>query len=436
MQDNGTWGGPSATRNVDGVSAANWFRLLAMDGFQCQVDPGDANVVYAEGQYGELRRCNAGTGAAVNIVPKPSEGQPDYRFNWSSPLLLSPHDASTVYYGGNVLFRSRDRGNHWDVISPDLTLGKAGTAPHYAHTLTTLAESPVKAGVLWVGTDDGRVQVSRNGGRDWSDVSANVPGVAKERHVSRVIASSFAAETAYLALDRHRNDDRRPYLFRTTDYGLTWKPLAGDLPASGPVYVVRESSRNADLLFAGTEFGLFVSLDGGAHWQKYGGLPTVAVHDLVIQPRERELVIGTHGRSIYVVDVAPLEQMTAKVLAAPAYLFDVKTATLWQYRGTHGLRGAKVYAAPNPPFGATVYYHLAAQFDGPVRLTIRDGRGRPVAELKGSAEAGLHRLVWPLRGAPENGAEVGPLVSPGEYVAELRVGERLLSKPFRVEADE
>jgi photosystem II stability/assembly factor-like uncharacterized protein len=436
LQDNGTWGGPSATRNVDGVSAANWSRVLGMDGFHCQVDPRDSDRVYAEGQYGELRRVNVGTGEAVNIRPTPPQGQPEYRFNWSTPLLLSPHDPNTIYYGGNVLFRSRDRGDRWEVISPDLTLGRPGRGPDTSHTITTVAESPQRAGVLWVGTDDGRVQLSRNGGRDWADLSANVPGVPRDRHVSRLIASYFAEGTAYLALDRHRNDDRRPYLFRTADYGATWKPLANDLPEEGPVLVVRESSRNPDLLLAGTEFGLFVSLDGGAHWQKYPGLPTVAVHDLVIHPRDRELVVGTHGRGIYVLDVAPLEQTTAKALAAPAALLDVMPARLYQYRGTHGLRGAKVFTAPNPPFGARFYYHLAAGSDAPVRLVIRDAGGKAVTELKGPTGAGLHRVVWPLRGPGGEGTPAGAPVAPGEYVVELRLGERVLSKRFRVEADE
>jgi photosystem II stability/assembly factor-like uncharacterized protein len=436
LQDNGSWGGPSATRNADGVSAANWFRVLTMDGFYCQVDPRNSDTVYAEGQYGELRRVNVGTGEAVNIRPTPPAGRPEYRFNWSTPILLSPHDSGTVYFGGNVLFRSRDRGDRWEVISPDLTLGVPAGGANTAHTITTIAESPLRAGLLWAGTDDGRVRLSRNGGGDWTDLSDNVPGVGRERHVSRITASSSAEGTAYLALDRHRNDDRRPYLYRTTDYGATWKSLADDLPEDGPVYVVRESSRNPDLLLAGTEFGLFVSLDAGAHWQKYPGLPTVAVHDLVIHPRDRELVIATHGRGIYVMDAAPLEQLTAKVLAAPAALLDVMPARLYQYRGTHGLSGAKVYAAPNPPFGALLYYHLAAASTVAVRLVIRDARGNALTELKASSEAGLHRVAWPLRAAAEEGALAGRLVAPGEYVAELRVGERVLSKRFRVEADE
>jgi photosystem II stability/assembly factor-like uncharacterized protein len=435
LQDNGSWGGPSATRNVDGVTVANWFRLLSMDGFYCQVDPGDVNVVYAEGQYGELRRINVRTGEVLNIRPKPPRGEPDYRFNWSAPILLSPHDPAVVYFGGNLLFRSRDHGDHWDPVSPDLTLGPRGPSPDFGHTLTTLAESPVRAGVLWVGTDDGRLHVSRNAGRDWSDRSADLPGVPPERHVSRVIASHFAEATAYVAVDRHRNDDPRPYLFRTTDYGDTWKALAADLPQSGSVYVIRESSRNPNLLFAGTEFGLCVSLDGGASWQRYPGLPTVPVHDLVIHPRDRELVVGTHGRGIYIMDVAPLEQLTANVRSAPAALFDVKPARLYQLHGTHGLRGAKVFTAPNPPYGATLYYYLGAQSESPVKLTISDARGRVVARLVGSSEAGLHSAIWALRAETEEGTSAAA-VPPGEYVAELHAGRRVLTKRFRVEADE
>jgi photosystem II stability/assembly factor-like uncharacterized protein len=436
LQDNGTWGGPSATRSVDGVSAAGWFRLLSMDGFYCQVDPGDVNTVYAEGQYGELRRVNASTGQTFNIRPRPPQGQPGYRFNWSSPILLSPHNPAVIYYGGNVLFRSRDRGEHWEISSPDLTLGRRAGSPENAHTITTIAESPLRAGVLWLGTDDGRVQLSRNGGRDWSDVTDHVPGGPRPGHVSRLLASQFAEGTAYLAIDRHRNDDRHPYLFRTSDYGATWRPAMGDLPQSGPVYVVRESSRNPDLLFAGTEFGLFLSIDGGGHWQRYSGLPTVAVHDLLIHPRDRELVVATHGRSIYVLDAAPLEQSTPAVLTAPVHLFDVKPATLYRYRGSHGLEGAKLYAAPNPPFGAILYYHLAAKSDGAIQVTIRDARGGAIATLKGMPVAGLHRLVWPLRAAPEGESGEGTLVPPGEYIAELRAGERVLTKRFRVEADQ
>ncbi len=442
LQDNGSWGGPSATRNVDGITASNWFRVLAMDGFHCQVDPTDANIVYAEGQYGLLTRCNVTTGEQVTIRPRPTAGQAEYRFNWSSPILLSPHDPKVVYFGGNYLFRSPNRGDRWEIISPDLTAGKPARVNDFGHTLTTIAESPLKAGILWTGSDDGRVYVSRDGGKNCSDVSANVPGVPKERHISRIEASAHAEGTAFLAIDRHRNDDRKPYLFRTTDYGKTWESLSANLPADGPVYVVRQSSKNAELLFAGTEFGLFVSLDGDGRWQPLRGtgngtsegLPTVAVHDLVIHPRDRELVIGTHGRSIYVMDVAPLEQLTPKALAEAAYLCDVKPVTALAMRATSGLRGGKLYAAPNPPAGAHVYYHLREGTKETVTLTITDAAGKKMTEIKGTADAGLHRIVWPLRAA--GAMRVGAMVPAGEYVAKLRVGDRELTKKFRVEADE
>src|SRR5262249_29810372 len=239
---------------------------------------------------------------------------------------------------GNYLFRSVNRGDTWERVSPDLTLARPGPSPDFGHTITTIAESPVKAGVLWVGTDDGRVQVSTNDGRGWTDVSDHIPCVPAERWVTRLEASHFAEGTAYLSLSRHRHEDLRPYVYRTTDFGATWQCLSAGLPADGPVHVVREDLRNKDLLFAGTEFGLFASLDAGSSWHRLrGGLPTVAVHDLLIHPRDRDLVIGTHGRGVYVLDVMPLEEVNAETLAATAHLFDVRPATEFQYHGSHGL---------------------------------------------------------------------------------------------------
>jgi photosystem II stability/assembly factor-like uncharacterized protein len=430
LQDNGTWGGPSRTHDEEGITAGDWLSVLGMDGFHCQADPVEADVLYAEGQWGDLRRVKVSTRESARIRPQPSRGAPEYRFNWSAPILLSPHDRRTLYFGGNHVFRSRDRGDHWETISPDLTHGRPGRSADTGHTITVLTESPLRAGLLWVGSDDGRVHVTRNGGGDWADVSARIPGVPQERWVSRIECSHFAEGTAYLALDRHRNDDRRPYLFRTTDCGATWEPLMRTLPPEGPVHVVRESSRNQDLLFAGTEFGLFVSLDRGAAWHRLRGLPTVAVHDLVIHPRDRELVIATHGRSLYVMDVAPLEEMTAEVLAVPAHLFAIRPATTFESCKASGLGGVRGYAAPNPPYGALVHYHLREKAAGPVRLTITDERGKTVFTAEGPAEAGLQRLTWSLR------TPAGKEAAPGEYLAHLRVAGRLLSRRFRVEAEE
>jgi photosystem II stability/assembly factor-like uncharacterized protein len=434
LQDNGSWGGPSRTFSREGITLADWFRVLSADGYQCQCDPADPDTVYAESQWGGLRRIDLHAGSAADIKPRPDKRDDSaYRFNWSSPILVSPHNAKTVYFGGNHVFKSVNRGDIWETISPDLTKGEPGPNKYAGHTITTLAESPVKAGVLWAGTDDGNLQVSKNGGRDWTDVSAKVPSVPADRWITRVECSPFAEGTAFVTIDRHRNDDRAPYVFMTDDYGATWKSIAANLPAQGPAHVIRADSRNRDLLYLGTEFGLFVSVNAGASWQPvHGGLPTVAVHDLVVHPRDRDLVIATHGRSIYIMDVAPLQEVNAKTLAAPAYLFDVKPATAYQTRGAHGLGQGKNYLAPNPPFGATVYFALKEKPTEPVVVTITDALGKTVAELKGTTDAGLQKVQWGLRAG---GRQEG-FVPAGDYVARLKVGDQTLQKKFRVESGE
>jgi photosystem II stability/assembly factor-like uncharacterized protein len=480
LQDNGSWGAPSATHDPAGITFADWTSILGGDGFYCQVDPGDANTVYAEIQYGGLRRINVATGAVTDIKPRLAgeekkkkredvevpggeakktgkkkgkgakgpplptnfqpplpKGTPAFRFNWSSPVLLSPHNRFTLYYGGNHLFRSVDRGDHWQVISPDLTRGKPGPDPTTGHTITTVAESPLKVGLIYVGTDDGRLHITRDGGNTWMDLSERIPGVPAERWITRVECSPFAEGTAYVSIDRHRNDDFAPYLFKTSDYGQTWQSLRGNLPPEGPVHVVRADPRNKDLLYVGTEFGLFISLDGGGTWQRQrNGLPTVAVHDLVVHPRDRELVAATHGRGIYLMDVAPLQELTPKVLTAEVHLFEIKPALAYRPHGPRSWAGTKMYLGTNPPYGAEVYYYLREPVGEAPKLTITDGRGKPVAELKTAKGAGLHRVSWELRtgGAKAPPAAMRP-VPPGEYTATLRVGEREWRKPIRVEAE-
>jgi hypothetical protein len=337
-----------------------------------------------------------------------------------------------LIFGGNYVFRSDDRGDTWRTISLDLTCGRAGPSPHTGHTITALAESPRRRGLLYAGSDDGRLHVSPNGGETWIEYSARIPKLTEDRWISRIECSHHADDTAYLAIDRHRHDDLRPYLFKTTDQGASWTSSTGNLPQEGPVYVVRESSRNKDLLFAGTEQGLFVSANGGRQWQRLRGLPTVPVHDLVIHPRDRDLVIGTHGRGIWILDIAPLEELTAAVLAADAHLFEVKPAAAFRPRKPDKPTGTKDYKAPNPPFGAVIWYHLKAKPAQPVAVTITDPAGKKVvADLIGAKEAGLHRLVWDLRPAGDKDV----LVAPGEYLVRLKAGGRELTKRLLVEAE-
>jgi len=436
LQDNGTWGGPSATHSLEGITLADWSRVLAADGFQCQVDPTDSDIIYAESQYGRLRRLNVRTGEQTVIKPVPPAGAPEYRFNWNSPVLLSPHNPRTLYYGGNHLFRSVNRGDRWEVISPDLTRGKPGPSASTGHTISTVGESPLRPGVLYGGTDDGRVHVSRNGGADWTERSDKLADVPPERWITRIECSHFAEGTAYLALDRHRNDDRAPYLFKTTDFGATWQSIGEELPHGGPVHVIREDPRNPDLLFAGTEFGLFVSLDGGQHWRRLRhGLPTVAVHDLVIHPRDRELVVATHGRGIFVMDIVPLQELTAKVLDQDAYLCTVKPATVFEPRGFRGLSGGGFATGLNPRYGAAVWYYFKGRAPEGTSLTVTDALGKTVIDLAVERTAGLHRVEWSLRSGNRRDGPAPP-TAPGEYIVRLKIGDKELTRRVKVESAE
>ena len=432
LQDNGSWGGPTATLSTEGITLADWRRVGGGDGFYCLVDPGDNDTLYVESQYGNLRRMSlSGSGQGRTIRPRPAKGDAAYRFNWNSPILMSPHDTKTIYYGGNHLFKSTNRGDQWAVISPDLTRGKPGPSEYSGHTITTIAESPLKAGVLYVGTDDGRLHVTRNGGATWTDLSDKVLGNLPDRWITRVECSHFAEGTAYLTIDRHRNDDLKTYLFKTTDFGATWTPLLGNLPREAPAHVIRESSKNKDLLFLGTENGLFTSLDGGTRWfhLKNGLPPAVPINDLVIHPRDRELVIGTHGRSVYVMDVAPLEELTANVLRNDAHLCAVKPAVAFKPTTPEKPSPSTAYKAPNPAYGAVIHYYLRAGTTEPVSISVANGSGSALMTLPGAQQSGLHQAIWDLRAEGANGTRV----EPGEYTVTLKVGSQVLTQKLRVE---
>jgi photosystem II stability/assembly factor-like uncharacterized protein len=440
LQDNGSFGAPTNTRNGLGIGNHDWLRIGGGDGFYCQVDPADWTTVYAESQYGAIYRVNVATGETKSIRPPPPGRGVSVRYNWSAPIHLSPHNPRTVYFAGNYLFRSLDRGDNWQVISPDLTRGAPGT-------ISTVAESPRVPGVIWVGSDDGKLYLTREGGVSWLDLSDRLPGPS-QRHISRVEPSAFDAGTCYVAVDRHRNDDYRPYLYKTTDYGQTWQALHETLPANGSVHVVREDRVNRQLLYCGTEFGLLISVDGGTRWTRLrANLPTVAVHDLVVHPRERELVIATHGRGIWVMDVAPLQQLTPKVFSQSATLFEPKPAVAYRQRLAPNVTGVRAYFAPNPPAGAVISYFLPEALPQPPKVLIRDALGNTMADLTGPSSAGLHSVTWSLRqrltaaSAPAPGQPAPPrrsvLVPPGDYVVCLMVGgQEVMKKRLRVDADD
>jgi photosystem II stability/assembly factor-like uncharacterized protein len=437
LQDNGGWGGPSATYDSVGIRQNLWFSISGGDGFHTQNDPTDPNIVYTESQNGGLARANVankgkggkgggGGGKGGGVSAKGSGG----RFNWSTPMLLSPHDPKVFYYGAQFLLKSTERGVNLKRISPNLTYGP-DTGKSSGHTLFTIGESPLKKDAIWTGSDDGCIFVSTDGGDSWVDVS-EIPGMPKDSCISRVEPSHFDEGGCYVSITRYRNDDRRPYIFKTTDYGATWQNIASDLPESGSVHVVIDSSKNKDLLFCGTEFGLFVSFTGGKNWLPMkAGLPTVAVHDLVIHPRERDLIIGTHGRSIYVIDdISPLEQQTPEILSRPAHLFGVRPAVAFTVRKGEPLKSNE-FAGQNPPYGALIRYHLKTPWPQDVTIAVTDMTGKKLATLKAENTAGLHQVVWNLKPDGENKATVPP----GEYWALLSAGSQKQYRRIHVEAE-
>ena len=449
-QDNSSWGGPSGTRYADGITNADWYLTVGGDGFYAQIDPTDPTVVYSESQYGNLFRFDTRTGERQHIQPQPPSSQ-KYRWNWSAPVLISPHNPQTLYFAANVLFKSTDRGDSWQVISPDLTRqideftlplqGKvwdrdaidlhASTADY--GNITTIAESPIRRGLLVVGTDDGLVQVSRDDGGQWAK-SSGFPGVPEQTRVSRVVASRFAEGTIYATFDGHQDNDFKPYVLRSVDCGRSWKSIAANLPEFGSVHVIAEHPRNSSLLFVGTEFGVFFTIDGGVRWMELrNNLPTVAVHDLVIHPRDNDLVLGTHGRGFWILDdIGPLEALSPSVLDAESHLFNIRPAVqMHHFNRGGGSTGQQRFAAPNPPDGAIISYYSASTQSG--QVDVLDSVGRLVRRLTGPRAAGIQRLVWDLREEPPGPVDSagrarfgrglrGPFVLPGNYLVRLRLG--------------
>lgn len=459
LQDNGTWCGPSQTRRSDsdspgdkkaaGIWNADWIFVNGGDGFWSAVDPTNEKIVYAEYQGGNITRVDLATGRRRDLKPRAKEGTPSYRFNWNTPFVISHYDPKTLYFGGNVLFRFTNRGDNWEQISPDLTnptpatMATAGSAAENHDTIVAISESPKDRNVLWVGTDDGNVQVTRDGGKSWTNVAGNLGGVPRGLWVSRVEASNHDAARAYAAIDGHRSDDFHTYLFTTDDSGATWRSIVSDLPANHPVKGFREDPVNPNLLFVGTEFGIFLSLDRGAHWRQLKeGLPTVAVDDIQIHPREHDLIIGTHGRSIYVMDdISGLEQLTPEKMRAKAALFEPRPAAEYFDNAIGGVWGAHVFKARNPAFGAYINYYLSGTPADEVTLTIEDAKGRKIREIDASNRPGLNRAVWDLRGDPEEtiaetrGEDQPQLVPAGDYTVKMKYGDFTAQTKLTVTAD-
>jgi photosystem II stability/assembly factor-like uncharacterized protein len=515
-QDNFSWCGPSRTRNLNGIMNSDWYVTTGGDGFHSQVDPVDANTVYAESQYGVLVRYDTVTGQELVLQPEEGKGEPPLRWNWDSPVIISPHSHTRLYFAANKLFRSDDRGDSWKAISGDLTrqtdrnklpvmgrvwgpdaVAKNSSTSFYGN-IVALSESPKKEGLIYVGTDDGLIQVTDNGGQSWTR-NEKFPGVPDTTYVSRLAASLYDANTVYAAFDNHKNGDFKPYLLRSTDLGKTWTSIAENLPENGGVLAFAEDTVNPKLLFAGTEFGVFFTIDGGQRWvQLKGGLPTIAVRDMVMQGREGDLVIATFGRGFYVLDdVSALRQIKADSLEQAASLFPVKDSLMYIERhplGTpgKGFEGDAFFTAENPPYGAvfTAYLkeklktkkekrqgaekeaakknqtlpyptddELRAEADEPkpeVYFMVYDDSGAAIRRVEGSIEAGFQRAAWDLRYATpvvrehEDAEEdddfppagtMGPLVISGTYSVRMfenvdgTVTELAGTQSFKVTAD-
>ena len=468
MQDNHSWRGPSATRRYIGIINDDWAQVGFGDGMYQQADPTDARYAYVTAQNGNLVRLDPETGDHLDIRPYPPEGEADYRFDWVNPVILSRHDPQTVYFGGNRLFISKDRGESWTrtkdltkeidrdslylmgVQGKDTTLSKNDGTSTYGE-ITTIAESPLDADVLWVGTDDGNVQVSRDGGETWTEVGHAIEGVSDTTYVSRVLASSKSPGTAFVALDAHRDGDFLPYVYRTSDFGETWTTKVYGLPGVGSVNVIAEHPDNPDVLFLGTEHGLFVSTSAGDAWTAFrANLPTTLYDDLLIHPREKDLIVGTHGRSIWVLDdTTPLAEWTSAAQSDSAFLFSIRPAVFFHHWKSTSYRGQGAYAGENPDVGALIRYHLPQATDS-VRITVANAAGDTVRTLGGPGAADvIHTIVWDLEHEPppyddeEDDEEVegvvkpdtilprlprstdprGPFVAPGTYTVTLEAGD-------------
>ncbi len=396
MQDFGTWRGPSTSRSRFPIRFEAWEHVRGADGSYAQVDPADNRWLYVESQNGLISRNDQKTGVRKNIRYR---GNPDVRFNFIAPILVSPHNGDVVYHGANMLLRSGFRGEDWQEISPDLSLGGGPTEGRRVNgTITTIAESPVVSGVIWVGTDNGNVQLTRDDGASWTRLNDNLPGSPGTK-VSRVEASHHDPATAYVSFTGGRRDrrDLKPHVYKTTDYGATWTNIVSGLPTDEPVNVIREDPENPDLLFVGTAKSIYVSLDGGDSWRSLrNNMPNVPIHDMIIHPRESDLVVATYGRSFWIADISVLQELTPDVVAQQEHLFRIEPQVLWiASRGTQVAAAFHNYDGENAPHGVMVNYYLREAAPGEVTVQIYRGSWL-VNEYRGSSDAGLNSVQWYL----------------------------------------
>jgi photosystem II stability/assembly factor-like uncharacterized protein len=483
MQDDHSWMGPSATRHYLGIVDGDWREIGFNDGLEHHVDLAGKRFVYSNAVDGDLTLVDGTNGDRRNIRPQPAAGEPPYRFEWMTPGLASRHVAGTFYYGGQYFFITRDRGDTWEK-SKDLTraidrneislMGVADSQVKLSRNdgqtafsaISAIDESPLSPQVLWAGTDDGNVQVSRDGGTTWNEVGKNIDGAPDGSYISRVAASSASLGTAYLAVDNHRRGDLAPYAFRTGDFGKTWTPISGGLPRDGCVRFIGEYSSKPGVVFLGTEHALYISTNAGSQWNRLGAnLPTTLYMDVDVHPRTHDIVVATHGRSLYILDQgSTLAEWSPAIASEAAHLYSIRPANIWQYWEDYSYRGQDFFTGENPADGALIDYSLGTDA-ADVKITITNAANRVVRRLSGPGTAGVvHRVLWNLRHEPppsgggvfaptpaseEGGSGTatalpilprsptpqGPWVSPGTYTVTLQAGGATTTRSVAVRAD-
>jgi photosystem II stability/assembly factor-like uncharacterized protein len=471
LQDNASWGGPSAVRSQYGIGNFDWFNIGSGDGFVTIVDPTDSRTIYAESQGGNMFRVDRDSKERKVIKPQPQRGEPDLQWYWDAPMQISPHASSTLFVAANKVFKSTDRGSSWTAVSPDLTaridrdemtlMGVASSDFTIAAndgvssygTIVTFAESPVREGLYYAGADDGTVQVTRDGGLGWTDITERFPRLPDRAFVSRVTPSAFDEATVYATFDNHRADDYRPYIYVSSDYGESWRSIADGMPDGQVVRDITEDLVNRNVLYVGTELGLFVTLDRGGQWTRVtANLPTVPIAEITLHPRDNDMILGTHGRSVWILDDLTPFQQAAEALEREAFMFEIPTAEQSNpgaFRPNFAGPGDRRFWGDNPPAGAAIAYYLASAADE-LSITIQDGQGNAVRTISGGIleehrAVGINRVYWDLRYAPlpTTGGGAGgrgnanaPFVMPGDYsVSVVADGGAIGTRSVRVIGD-
>ena len=461
LQDNSSWVGDSSYPG--GVTNSRWENMYGGDGFWAFEDPGDPDYIYAEAQGGTIGRVNRHTLENRSIQPAPNYGEKKLRFNWNTPIHMSPNEKGTIYIGAQYLFRSRDHGQSWERISPDLTTDDPekqkqeesggvtvdNSSAEMHTTIYSISESPKNGQIIWVGTDDGNLQITRDGAKTWTNVVDNISGLAKNSWVSTVEASRFDEATAYATFDRHTYGDMKPYAYKTTDCGKTWTSLnVQENGVLGYAHVIKEDSVDPNLLFLGTEFGLWISYDGGQHWAQYKGsnFPAVAVRDIAVQARESDLVLATHGRGIWIIDdITPLRALTPELMSQTAALISGPPSI--QYFNASGgwAEGDETFSGPSRSTDAFItYYQKGRHIFGDLKIEIFDQDGKLVDTVAGSKHRGLNRATWSMRikapivppaASALFAASSGPRVLPGTYTVKMTKGDQVYTEPLKVVLD-